>query len=78
MVLDMVLNADSVCKCFPEAGAGVTSLERSFGCCVAALVRVCFCVREFEVEHQREGTDGSLISKLETKMINTSEHSCLP
>lgn len=33
---------------------------------------------EFEVEHQWKGTDGSLISKLETKMINTSEHSGFP
>lgn len=36
------------------------------------------CIREFEVEHQWKGTDGSLISKLETKMINTSEHSGFP
>lgn len=77
---------DSVtpCSCkflllFPETVAGVTSLEWAFGCCVAALhMYVCVCIREFEVEHQWEGTDGSLISKLETKMINTSEHSCLP
>lgn len=39
----------------------------------AFVVQVCF-----EEEARREGTDGSLISKLEMRMINTSEHSCLP
>lgn len=33
---------------------------------------------EFEEEHQRKGTDGWLISKLEMRMINISEHSWLP
>ena len=64
----------------PEAGAGVTSLERVV---LGLLCRkpLCECVfvrGSCEVEHQWEGTDGSLISKLETKMINTSGHSCLP
>lgn len=61
--------------CFSDGWSYITGT--SFWLLCHSTVWMCFCMREFEVEHQWEGTDGSLISKLETKMINTSEHSCL-
>lgn len=48
--------------------------------CVSGRERLlCECFKRVVVfKRRREGTDGSLISKLEMWMINTSEHSCLP